>query len=821
MKKSVYVLCYIFFLSFVYGELINHNPDPLGEPWYSVDEIKISSDQLKRISQIPVMQLPESYKNKKVSLPYTVDNSLLRYFRPVFCQEGGSCAQASGVGYVFTYEQNFLKSTSADIPDNQYPTHYTYNFLNDGSGENGSWITDNWDIIASGGCPNVTSYGGMLWPSSDPETMNKIWMSGSEKYESGMTNRILEQLVIPVGTPSGLEVLKQWFIDHCDGSSAGGLAVFAAGVGVNIEIKTLSDDSYCPGESVVVKWDPLANHFMTFVGYNDSIRWDYNGDGKFTNNIDITGDGAVDMQDWEIGGVRMVNSWGDTWCDSGKSWVMYRTLAQSLDDGGISNNKIYTVRTKEGNKPKLKLKAKIDCSDRDDLKIMAGITKYVSASEPQSTIVFPYFSFQGGDSIGMSGDSSVIDLELDVSLLLYYSTLEEGATIFLSVVHKGDTEDIPTIRTFSVIDENGYEFVSDYIDFPVILNSTTHLGVNYPKMFKINNEILPDVFSGIDYTNTMFAVNGAPPYFWDLLLEYGQFTNLNPFPSETMEMLTMSSENDGYAFINLDFDFPYFGKKYNVLSISTNGSISFDTYKDVQTKDQLTKTVAIAPCVANLKLFTTNGDGIFYYKNADYVIIRWITSLYKNSKADLDFCAKLYSDGKIEFFYGERFTTGLSWSSGISNGSSQTTYYSNITTLYPSGQKTTFIEDPYPYGLELSSSGIFSGTLDPTSETEWNIIFRVTDSQRLTNTKELTLFLFDQEENLSEPLNVSVFKNESSAFIYWEKVSGASIYRIYRSTEPYAGFVEIGTSTTLSFEDTQAQNYDKCFYFVTAYNSFK
>ena len=33
---------------------------------------------------------------------------------------------------------------------------------------------------------------------------------------------------------------------------------------------------------------------MTIVGYNDSIRFDYNGDGKYTNDVDQNEDGIID-----------------------------------------------------------------------------------------------------------------------------------------------------------------------------------------------------------------------------------------------------------------------------------------------------------------------------------------------------------------------------------------------------------------------------------------------------------------------------------------------------------------------------------------------
>lgn len=47
------------------------------------------------------------------SMPAGVDNSKLKYFPPLINQIGGSCAQASYIGYMFTYEMNRLLDRDA------------------------------------------------------------------------------------------------------------------------------------------------------------------------------------------------------------------------------------------------------------------------------------------------------------------------------------------------------------------------------------------------------------------------------------------------------------------------------------------------------------------------------------------------------------------------------------------------------------------------------------------------------------------------------------------------------------------------------------
>ncbi|MCK5760614.1 MAG: T9SS type A sorting domain-containing protein, partial [Candidatus Delongbacteria bacterium] len=734
------------------------------------------------------------YKNRKEKLPYTVDNSLQPYFRPVFNQQGGSCGQASGVGYTYTYEQNFQRGTSANVTDNQYPTHHTYNFLNGGSGANGSWHFDGWDIIKAGGCPNVTTYGGMLWPSEDYEIAFKLWMNGYDKYESAMNNRVLEQVAMPIGTPEGLEVLKQWMNDYCDGSAAGGIAVFAAGVSYTFQRGILGSNSFCSGESVVLKWDEQVNHAMTFVGYNDSIGWDFNADGRFTNDIDINDDGIVNMQDWEQGGLLMVNSWGTGWATGGKSWVLYRTLAQNLADGGIYNNVAHSIRTRESFEPMLKIKTTISYSERNELKITAGIANNLSATEPEHTITFPYFNFQGGDTlaIGMAGDGNIIEFGLDITPLLSYATSDTETKFFLCVKQKqnGPTGGRGNITSFSIVDNLGTEIVSDQTNVSILNGVTTYATVNGSVTFDkatITTTDLPYADPGIEYSHTLVATNGTPPYTWDMLLDYTEEENTNIFPTEIMDQLTMTDDDDGYAIIDLEFEFPFFGKLHDFITISTNGSISFgEAFEDVRNEIDIRGTKTIAPYVTDLMSYPEDGDGIFYYMDDNYVVIRWITSMFDLPEVNLDFATKLYSNGNIEFFYGAGLTAGINWGAGISNGTVISSLISSLSnTNDPSGLKTSFATPPYPYGIELSSDGVFSGIID-IGDTNWDLMFRVTDDKNISAFKELVFttttgienseFLIDNfqlEQNYPNPfnpsttINFSVFNSEEmSLYIY-------------------------------------------------------
>ena len=242
------------------AELINVNPDKDGEPWYVGGLRKLTKEDLKKISKFKKLTLNSASKNR--TLPSRQDNSQNKFFRPIFSQLHGSCGQASGVGYTFTYEINYERDLAANTFDTQYPTHYTYNFLNNGSGNNGSWYFDGWEIIKTNGCPNVDTYGGYL-ANTDTE-----WMSGYDKYIASMENRVQEIISIDVSTPEGLELLKHWFVHHNNDEEYGGIVNFAAGAS-NYTTDFVANGLHEAGKMLMTKWGPQVNHAMTFVGYDE------------------------------------------------------------------------------------------------------------------------------------------------------------------------------------------------------------------------------------------------------------------------------------------------------------------------------------------------------------------------------------------------------------------------------------------------------------------------------------------------------------------------------------------------------------------------
>lgn len=815
MKTYIFLIVAIF-TSLSYGELINMNPDPDGDPWWAGGVSEPTPELLERINALPVLTLPERYRERKDPLPSSVDNSALQYFRPVFNQSGGSCGQASGVGYNFTYEINLLRNTAANTTATQFPTHHTWNFLNEGSGS-GSWYFDGWDIIKANGCPNVASYGGM-WPSTYSDTK---WLDGYSLWEEGMENRVTEQFTIPVGTPEGLETLKQYMNDHCEGSEYGGIVNFTAGSS-GMQTGYLTSGTPHAGEYVVKLWADPLDHSMTFAGYDDSVRVDYNNDGRYTNDLDITGDSIVDMRDWEIGALLMVNSWSSSWGTGGKAWVPYRTLALDISEGGIWNNAVHTMRVRETFSPTLTSKATVTYNKRNRIKIYAGVSSDTTAAVPEQTISLPFFLYQGG-SYGMRGDINTLEFGLDITPLLSFIETDEPAKFFLCIDETdADNSGSGQIVSFSVIDSALNESVSGQTNVTVINNSTTYISVVRSTQFnspEITTAYLPYAVRNEPYTQTLTASGGSSPYTWDINVEYAESTNNNSFPVLADTLLSVNNNDDGFGILDLDFDFPFYGKLYNSITISTDGSILFGgEFESIRSEGAILKSRTISPYAADLMAYPEYSDGIFYCTDATLTEIRWITSMWDQPEVDLDFAVRLYPDGNIEFFYGDNLTTGITWASGISDANSNTALISSISnTSDPSGLKTAFITSDYPYGMTVSSEGVFAGTLN-TDPQIWNIKFRVTDDNNISSVLELPFTLVSQ---LQSPANLTIMSSSGKNTLTWDPADGVNLYNVYRSTDPYGTYSLITTISTTSYEDTDLSASDKYFYYVTADNSKK
>ncbi|MFH2094959.1 MAG: hypothetical protein ABIJ16_04595, partial [Bacteroidota bacterium] len=695
-------------------------------------------------NSLPRLTLPESYRNK--SLPAVLDNGTQPYFRPVFQQSGCACGQASGDAFTFTYEIDYLRDVPANLTQNQYPTHHTYNFLDYGGTVCGASFFDSWKITTANGIPDVATYGGMYlgWSAE--------WVSGYSKYYSGMHNRLGQVYTIWVGDVEGLQTLKNWINDHLDGSAVGGVASFYAN---NIASPgTLAAGTPEAGKHVITQWGNYANHAMCIVGWNDSVRYDYNGDGQYTNDLDITGDGIVDLRDWEIGALKFANSYdgGPAWADGGFCYMMFRTLGFPNNNGGIWNQSVFVLRPKVNYEPKLTLKATVKHDSRNKLKIYSGVALNTSATYPEFVLEFPLFNYQGGE-LYMQGGSSIeanktLELGLDITPLLNYVPTGQQAKYFL-LIDEDDPSGMGTgeIINFSVMDYTSgvNETACPSTNVPLNENNLTTLSVtttvNYSEV-SITTASLPPAIIYDPYSFQMQATGGNIPYTWYFDTDFSESSTTETFPSTSAEQLSLSHNDNGYAVHDLAFEFPFNGEKYTSVAAHADGflMLGWQTYNvpyEFFDNVLFTYTKTIAPYMADLELFT--GDGIWYEGNQDSAVFRWKAALNDASSTELNFAVTLHKNGDLDFYYGDNSQAGTTnWVSGISMGDQRNYQYTSVSggTGIPLNTKLELEAAPYPEGLEISQSGLITGTPLQYVSAD-SLKFKVFDNENLVDRKTL------------------------------------------------------------------------------------
>ena len=743
------------------------------------------------VSRLPDLKRSSHFlKNSTPELPVSLNNAELPYFRPIFSQGSyASCGQASGVAYNFTYMINRARGLHSDIPENQYPTHYHWNFTNGGYGWYGSSYFHSFEILRTNGSPTIAEYGGMDYGGG------MRWMDGYDNYYKGMHNRIEGAYKIDVSTPDGLETLKHWLHNHLDGSETGGVASFYANAS---HYTFLPPDSPEAGKPVIPSFWGLPSHAWVIVGYNDSIRFDVNQDGQYTNHIDINDDGVVDMRDWEIGGVWVANSYGENWAYKGFTFVLYRNLAESVFSGGIWDNSVHVLRVIENYSPLLTAKIKLKHTSRGMIKVQMGVADNTTLQLPQQIIEFPIFNFQGGNRFMQGGtgeEEKTIEFGLDITPLLDFVTPGSEARFFLQVIendpmgeHEGE------IVAFSIIDYTHSEPVEHAFpsaNIRLINHATTTLGITASVDFdpvKIETTELPAMQANETLNSQLAASGGIGPYKWELLYGYTEHFAQYAGPAKS------SLKSDTYPGWNqwqsteLDFSFPFFDSSYQEITAYVNGFIMF-TEKPypypywLEPAILFRKYECVAPFMArNLKLREENGDQIWFEPFSDHMRVNWkLTYEYGNYQLPVSFSAILYENGNIEYHYGSfSFEDHCIWLGGLSKGDGINHYVSELSGIQEINQNTAvgFTPITVPDNLEITENGWLI-YIPENEEVIFDITVSVKDGRSISDRKTFQLsdsFIFEfapADESLvaGQEASMEVYiKNISS-----EPVSGINI----------------------------------------------
>jgi hypothetical protein len=707
----------------------------------------IEANDSTTLANLPELKLHPGFQNTE--LPSEVDNSVHPFMRPVFSQTGASCGQAASVGYLFTYEMCRARNLPATESSNQFPSHFVYNFNN-----YNSWFGVNYrhsfEVLNKLGTPTLADYGGM---AIDEDGV--IWISGYEKYYEAMKNRVRRAYRINVGNQEGLLTLKHWLAHHAEGSPYGGLANFDAASPWGSGMQQLPADSPEAGKKVMAYF-PLnyATHAMTIVGYNDSIRLDLNGDGLYTNHLDINNDGLVDMRDWEIGGLKFVNSYGSDWADNGYCYMLYRTLAENVYYGGIWNNQVYVAEVREVYEPKLTIRFKISHNQREQIRLVAGVSTDTSAKIPEFRMYFPVFNFQGGPNY-MQGHNThdslkILEAGLDITPLLDHITPGQPAAIYLQI-----DEDDPgnmgsgQIIEYSVIsytDTSPLEHASSEVPAEIKHNDVTYLKVLATNSFS-KPQIVTEEIPMYEPGHQLQANGGTEPYRWNLETPYYEQRHHNEFPQVHDFQLIPEMPNQKYARQSLPFSFPFYGESYEEVFAHVDGFLMFDPgifpwpyYQD---------TYLMFRTVRNISGFmfrpvryqpeSRSDEGIWYRGDASRADFRWKQPLLfsNNQLGYAEFALSLYPDGTIEFYYNDiTVDENITWYAGVSSGDLIEFQLINGSQngFLPSGTARRLSPQKHSQGLNLSENGYLSG-LDSIGNNLEYITVRATDDMGISATK--------------------------------------------------------------------------------------
>lgn len=335
-------------------------------------------------------------KRAATSRPSHVNNAELKFFPPVFNQDGGSCGSASRICYMFTHELNAYRNLDGSKNENNYPSHFVWLLTNGNSGKD--------EFVQNVGVPSSATYGGRTYSSlfgyQEERDNNFGWMTGYDKWFEAMHNRMYRPANFPmhVGTEEGREAVKHWLWNHSGdtsfhGGGICGIGVASAGLTYRpIANTTANSNAGVVGLQYLNTWGPQVDHALTIVGYDDRVEFDLNDNG-------IYGEKSAD----EVGAWIIVNSWGNTWASKGFIYCPYAYGGSYFrQDDSFSGDwwypEIYKVR--KDYRPLRTIKLKMEYSRRSEICLSAGVSSDLNATSPEKTVVFDHFKYAGDGNYG-------------------------------------------------------------------------------------------------------------------------------------------------------------------------------------------------------------------------------------------------------------------------------------------------------------------------------------------------------------------------------------------------------------------------------------
>lgn len=376
--------------------------------------------------QVPTIRLQSMSDDS--DLPEYVDNSILKYFPPIISQIGGSCAQASTIGYMFTYEMNRLLDRSADVPENRFSYLYAWNFINHGE-DDGSISLDGLNLGLTNGIMTEADF------PNETYTNQFLWGSGYDKYLRGIHYRVKNYVEMDITDDASVTLLKRYLYNGGESGRPGKIVVFSSG-SLNWKIDNYyAGPSHTGYRSLLTALPTGGAHAMTIVGYDDSVELSAPDGTKAS------------------GAFIVVNSHGSFSHDNGHFYLPYWFFTHPKASGEILSPEVTGVGV-EYHQPLLVFRVAFKYSSRNDLSFRVGV-----ADKPYSTIAKDEYAVsimynQGGD-YPMQGFGKSADMEVafNATNLLKFAENYKDPKFFLAITRKNNGKSGDGyIKSFSVYD---------------------------------------------------------------------------------------------------------------------------------------------------------------------------------------------------------------------------------------------------------------------------------------------------------------------------------------------------------------------------------
>ena len=318
-------------------------------------------------------------------LPSSVDHSKSLYFPPVIDQDGNSCAQAAGIGYMFTYEMNRLLGRDASVSAaNRFSYEFSWNMLNNGK-DQGSYVADGLYLAQCYGMMTEQDYG------SYPLSMFR-WVTGYDRYFKALSYRTSQILTVD----DSISLIKRYLYDYGTGTQPGGVLTFTVCNGGWTFNNNYTGPSSTGYHCMLTSLGSYGLHVLTIAGYDDNVI--------FTDNNGYKHYGAF----------IVVNTWGSAAHDNGRFYLPYDFFRMPSMKSYISDNLVGVKVTNF--KPALVFKINMNYSSRKDLSFYVGGSDNSTATAPYQFYSSPFFTNNGGDyPMQGNGQDGSFEFALDFS----------------------------------------------------------------------------------------------------------------------------------------------------------------------------------------------------------------------------------------------------------------------------------------------------------------------------------------------------------------------------------------------------------------------